>query len=717
MSLGAYGLFANLALPGAAVWAALNPRTRRHLAERLAWSLPAVQPGALWLHAASLGEGRAASALAAGVAARWPDLAVLRTATSDTGRDQALPVDDVACLPLDAPWLQRRFVRRVRPRALVLVEGELWPGLILACRGRIPVVVAGLRVGQGTRRFARRFPGLWRSMAAAVSSWSARDADDALWLQQQLGVQAPVLGDLKLEAPTAPAALAFSRAMLLAGSTRPGDELALVQAWECLAVRPQLVLAPRHGDRVGEVGELLSARGLRWGLRSAIQGDSAPPELDVLVLDTVGELASLYPLAAAAFVGGTFDQAIGGHSAAEAAIAGVSVVHGPHTHANASSFEAASSFLAPETEQLAAALSAALAAPRPAPLRGRAVGRAMAQLEPLAAAPVAPEACHRPLLQPLTPAYRSVSWMRSRSVRRASPCPIISVGNIASGGTGKTPAVRHLLGLLEARGLRVAVVARGYRRAARGVWVRDSAGGPGTADWLGDELAMLSRQGALVVSSPDRLKGVRRAVELGAQLCILDDGFQQRDLQVDLDVVTVDARRPLAGGLLPAGEARELPQALARAGVLWVNHGTLPPELLRYAGDALQVRARMVPSGWLHRGENLALEAGPRGQVAALAGIARPGSFLRQLRRLGLVPARRAIYRDHAWWGKAELQVILQSAGGLPVVTTEKDLARLPLDFPCWALRVELEIHHGAAALDRLLDGFLADHGLVGQAP
>lgn len=716
MSLGAYGVLANLGSPAAAAWAALSPRMRKHLTERLGWSLPAIEPGALWLHAASLGEGQAAAAVAAGASTRWPELPLLRTATSDTGRDQVLPVDQSGCLPLDLPWLQRRFIRRTRPRALVLVEGELWPGLISASRGHLPVAVLGLRVGEGTRRLARLAPGLFRGMASRVSSWSARDEGDAQWLRQQLGFEVSVIGDLKLEAPVPPPALCFEGPMLLAGSTRPGDEQALLRAWAGLTLRPQLVLAPRHAERFAEVSQLLAGSELRWGLRSELEGPSVPPELEVLVLDSVGELASLYHLADAAFVGGTFDPAVGGHSAAEAVRAGTCVVHGPHTSANAASFRAAQSFPASGPEQLREALRDALAAPRPAAGHGQAVQRALSQLEPLAAARVPAEASHRPLARPLVPAYRLVAGLRARRDRLAAPCPVISVGALASGGTGKTPVVRHILGLLERRGLKVAVLSRGYRRSARGPHLREGYEGQGTALGLGDEPAMLVRSGAMVISCPDRLLGARRAVELGAQLCLLDDGFQQRDLQVDLDIVTIDAQRPLAGGMLPEGELREPLGALGRAGVVWFNHGQPSEQLLQHAGSAQIVQASTVPLGWVHRGAQLPLEAGPRGRVAVAAGIAQPGRLLRLLRRLGLVLAVRLLYRDHVCWDEDDLVEVRRRAGALPIVTTEKDLVRLPEDFPCWALRVGLTIEKGQAELECILERFLDKHGLIGES-
>lgn len=711
----AFGLASGAVLPAAWAWAALHPRMRKHWAERVGWTLPAVEPGALWLHAASLGEGQAAAALAQGLSERWPELPLLRTASSDTGREQVLPVDDVRCLPLDMPWLQRRLLRRARPRALALVEGELWPGLLMACRGRIPVAMVGLRAGEGTRRLAARSPGLWRAMLGSIASWSARDAESAAWLEPWLGEAPRVIGDLKLEAPALAPSLRFGRPVLLAGSTRPGDEAALIAAWGQLEARPLLVIAPRHAERFDTVTELMTASGRRWARRSGLPGAEVPVELELLLLDSEGELGSLYAQAVAAFVGGTFDPAIGGHSAAEAARAGCPVVHGPEIHANAASFGQATSFPAARREDLRPALVAALAAVRPRPVQGRAVARALEQLEPLATAPVPPEVAYRPVGWPLAPAYRLASRLRSRRPRAPAPCPVISVGNIASGGTGKTPAVRWLLEAVRRLGVKPAVVSRGYRRIARGPWLRDSQDGPPRGAWLGDELAMLARDGFLAVSCPDRARGVARAVELGARICVLDDGLQQRDVAVDLDVITVDALRPEAGGPIPVGDRREGLTSLGRADVIWCKHGALPAKLVALAGGAVRVESALRPVGWIHQGELRPLTAGPTGCVAAVAGIAQPGAFLRSLRRLGLVIGTRHLSSDHAWRSPQEIEELRRLAARMPLVTTEKDLTRLPDDLPAWAPRMELVIDRGEAELDALLDDFLRERGLIGE--
>jgi len=548
-----------------------------------------------------------------------------------------------------------------------------------------------------------------------VWGWSAGDDRDAAWLEQRLGRPVPVVGDLKAEAPFKQASLRLSRVRIIAGSTRPGDEAALLRALPCLPGRPLLVLAPRHRERFDEVAQLLARSGLTWQRRSQLERPRLPEGTRVLLLDTVGELAGLYEGASAAFVGGSFDASIGGHSAAEAARAAVPVVHGPQVSSNASSFARARCFPAVEPGELAGALAAAMQAERPAPALGAAAERALDLIAPLAAAPVPPGSWHRPLAWPLVPAYRAAAALRRRRARATGPLPVISVGNLASGGTGKTQVVGLLARRLRALGLKPAVLSRGYGRAPGGPTLRDSVAGPADGAFLGDEPAMLATQGLLVVSCPDRLQGAGRARELGADLVLLDDGLQQRQLAVDLDLVVLDAREPLAGGPIPVGELREPPEALRRADLLWVNHGPLPASLQRFSPpDGALVLARTVARGWRdHGGGWLPLHQGPKGEVLVLAGIARPGGFLRGLRGLGLLPAVRELYPDHQRWTAAQLQRVRHRAGGLPIVTTEKDLARLPASLGALALVVELELLSGAAALDQRLRGFCRQHDLA----
>ncbi|MFH1463517.1 MAG: tetraacyldisaccharide 4'-kinase, partial [Pseudomonadota bacterium] len=151
---------------------------------------------------------------------------------------------------------------------------------------------------------------------------------------------------------------------------------------------------------------------------------------------------------------------------------------------------------------------------------------------------------------------------------------------------------------------------------------------------------------------------------------------------------------------------------------VWCNHGPLLAGLRGHlAPGAVEVVARHEPLGWLDATGAIAMEAGPTGRVAVLCGIARPAGFLRCLRRLGLVPALRWIAPDHARWSAAELARFEREAGDLPIVTTEKDLVRLPEGFPARALAIETRMEAGSEAIEARLARLLVEHALGGRAP
>lgn len=318
--------------------------------------------GGLWLHAVSVGEVAVASTLARGlpeVAAR--PITVVTTVTP-TGQERARAAfggaASVAYLPFDLGVPVARFFRRFEPRALVLVEGDYWPLVLRAAARRdLPVAVVNGRVGDRSFRRMRRLRRLLGPLLGRVARFGMQTGDDAARLFE-LGVPAErvtVTGNLKYESPEPPAlpaleatvrTLAADRPVLVAGSTMAGEEERVLDAFRAAGggARALLVIAPRHPERWGEVAALLDrfagAGDLAWTRRSGLPapgeeafpfgstGSAGPGRIDVLLLDSLGELASLYRGAAGAFVGGTL-VATGGHNPLEAARWGVPVAVGP----------------------------------------------------------------------------------------------------------------------------------------------------------------------------------------------------------------------------------------------------------------------------------------------------------------------------------------------------------------------------------------------------
>ena len=325
---------------GAPVWLAwvlASSSRRRGFAER--WTpLPPLAEGTVWVHVASVGEAEAATPLLSRLCEHGVPLLV--TSMTVTGRDrlrERFPSLPVRLVPLDLPGLVDWSVRRARVRTLVLVETELWPNLIratLAAGGRVVIVSA--RISDRTYRRYQRARLLFTPLLRRVDRLGARsDVDRARFAA--LGARedrATLMGDLKLDRPPpAPPSEELKQALgpgpfLIGGSTHAGEEEALLSVWLELrngpAPRLRLLLVPRHPERVPAVSLSVRRHGARFGLRSA-----GASEAEVVIVDTVGELASMYGLADLVFCGGTLSP-VGGHNLLEPVQAGRVVVHGPH---------------------------------------------------------------------------------------------------------------------------------------------------------------------------------------------------------------------------------------------------------------------------------------------------------------------------------------------------------------------------------------------------
>jgi 3-deoxy-D-manno-octulosonic-acid transferase len=384
----AAALSAALGAPVAAGALALQPRWRANWRERI--GAGPIAQDAIWVHAASVGEVSASARLVERLRADGHSLAL--STTSPTGRAlcaQLHPGIAHRLAPLDHPWCVDAVMRRARPRALVLVETELWPVWIAACARRgVPVVVVSGRISD--RSLPRyRWLGSW--VARALSSLSAVGARTEQDRERFVALGAVpdrvrVTGDLKLD-PPAVSALAPDLAawigdapLVVAGSTHPGEEEMLLdaqRAWEAAGQRAALILAPRRPQRAGEVLALARRAGRRAALRSDL-GAAGLAAGDVGVLDTMGELAALYARAAIAYVGGTLVP-VGGHNLLEPAAAGAPAVYGGELsnvrHAAALLEASGAGQRVADARALAAALTAALADPGAARARGDA-GRA-----------------------------------------------------------------------------------------------------------------------------------------------------------------------------------------------------------------------------------------------------------------------------------------------------------------------------------------------------
>ena len=282
-------------------------------------------------------------------------------------------------------------------------------------------------------------------------------------------------------------------------------------------------------------------------------------------------------------------------------------------------------------------------------------------------------------------------WFRSCALQGS----VISVGNLSTGGSGKTPFVILLGELLKAHGIRFDVLSRGYGRKTRGVLFVDPGGLPRD---FGDEPLLIARRLQVpIVVGEDRYEAGRFAeARFGPQIHLLDDGFQHRGLARDFDIVLVtpdDAR----DHLLPAGRLREPLRSLQRADAVVLSSGA-SPESFPHTGKTV----------WRVRRGIVAHNVPPRPVV--FCGIARPQNFLLQLRAAGIDPIAEAIFRDHHAYTEKDIRDLLQlrqrsEAGGF--VTTEKDAVNLAgyLDAltPLAVVPVKMELAGAANAVDTML--------------
>lgn len=334
----------------------------------------------------------------------------------------------------------------------------------------------------------------------------------------------------------------------------------------------------------------------------------------------------------------------------------------------------------------------------------------------------------RLLLRLLSGPYAAAVWARNtlydrgllRSITAAAP--VISVGNITTGGTGKTPLVIWLCRYLEDKGLRPAILTRGYKTEQ---------------GQLSDEPAMLAKAcpHTTVVVNPDRAAGAEKAVrQSAAEVLVLDDGFQHRRLERNLNILTLDATCPFGyGHLLPAGLLRESLSGLRRADVLVITrYDQVEPAAMQSLEDQLAALAPGVPVVKATHRHTCAVTFGAkRLPIASLAkkrayvfcGIGNPDAFFDHVKQSGIVVVGMRVFNDHHPYSPDDIRTILKEArlcGAEWVLCTQKDWVKSALLYPETAditpayLAMELDFIHGVDILKSQIDGLFTndDRGL-----
>ncbi len=717
-----------------------DPRYLRRFRERLG-SLPALvpstTPGAIWLHAVSVGEVISAAGLVRELRARMPGTPLYVSVTTVAGREVAQEklaplVDAIFYAPIDYAFPVRRVLRRFQPAILIVLETEIWPVLYREIKrsGASLVILNGRISDRALPRYLRcRF--LFRHVLRLPDAiFTQTDEDRERYVQ--IGAPREIvqtLGNLKYDAapergrpPQVILELLHKlrpETVWIAASTMPGidskdidEDAAVIGAFSELApAHPSLllILVPRRPERFDAAEQRLRAAGLAYIRRSR---DTRHADLKlpcVVLLDSIGELASLFPLADIVFMGGSLARR-GGHNLLEPATSARPIITGPHLEnfaAIAGEFRREQAMLEiedagalaatverlihnPALRQTLGARAAELAAKRLGVTR-QAAGEILKWHDravpcPSTAGPAGP------LLWLISKIWTAASgWKirRDQARARSLSAPALSIGGISMGGTGKTPMVDYLAERLSELGHQPAILTRGYRRRSIAGKIVVKAGENVPVDLTGDEAQIFIRSGCahLGIGADRWATGRLLEQRLQPDIFLLDDGFQHRRLARDLDIVLIDALNPLAGGaVFPLGYLREPWTALRRADVFVIMRATpdreyegLQNRLRAVNARAPIFRAMVEPRYWVNY--RTAEREDPGDQVAAFCGLANPDSFWTTLQTLGREPVFRWTFGDHHRYGYQQLRRLAVQArthGARVLLTTQKDAMNLP---------------------------------------
>jgi len=308
----------------------------------------------VWLHCVSVGESQAARPLVHGIRKRFPDHTLVVSTITLTGQNlaQELFGNDAAKIfffPFDWRWTVRRALAVIKPAAVLIMETEIWPGFLSECRAaQVPVAIVNGRLSLQSFRRYKWIKGFIARVVNCLSLAVMQTAADAERIHM-LGLpssQVFVSGNLKFDAGRMPVRnsrasefrerfkLTDTTPLIIAASTHAPEERLILKAFQELRTESvptlRLLMAPRHPERFAEVSSLLATSGVAWVSRSSTIS-ILDRQCDVILLDTIGELQALYPLASVVFVGGSISKS-GGHNILEPAAVGAAIVTGAHTH-------------------------------------------------------------------------------------------------------------------------------------------------------------------------------------------------------------------------------------------------------------------------------------------------------------------------------------------------------------------------------------------------
>lgn len=603
------------------------------------------QKNCIWIHASSVGEIVAASPIIKEFKLEFPTTPILVSVVTNTGYTMAHRIikdaDSIIYFPLDLPYLPEYYIKKIRPRVFLPVETELWPNFLKATRKyNIPVMMVNGRISdKSVKRYKYMFS-ILNDMIGTVQKFAMQSEIDASYIIR-LGANPSLItvtGNTKFdqdytnvtieekEGLIRELCLEHADGILLAGSTHKGEETVILDTFQALRqLRPQskLVIAPRSILRKEEIGLLCKEAGLSYAFRTNLK-EEPRHDIDVVIVDTIGELGRIYSVGDVIFVGGSLVRT-GGHNILEPAAHGKAIIVGPHmfnfkdTHVLFSKrgacitvengkqmaqvvcelFSNNDKRQQMERETLAIISENKGASRRSAILLRELLEKCetattthvkltekienlqtyLYKLVHSTGARSFGEKAVLNILYSFSLIYRNLvnfqlqlyKWGLAR--RFKLNCFVISLGNITVGGTGKTPTAKVLAHRIQEMGYKVAILNRGYRAKWKGDIgiVSDEHRVFMTADEAGDEAYLLAKSlpGVPVLIGTHRSVTGQYAVDnFGVDVVILDDGYQHWQLQRDLNILLIDSINLFGNGyMLPRGTLREPLSHINRADV------------------------------------------------------------------------------------------------------------------------------------------------------
>jgi 3-deoxy-D-manno-octulosonic-acid transferase len=699
----------------------------------------------IWIHSVSVGETRSIEPLIRELKALYPSLPIVISTVTDTGQKVAREIEGIDCafyLPLDLFWCVRRAYSIIRPRALILVDTEIWPQMLQeASRRSVPVFVVNARISDRSWPRYRFFSWFFAPLLCRLTRVFAQTELDRDRLME-LGVNSDRLGELGSSKYDAVAGfdpemsrrwrerlgLGEAQFLIVAGSTFAGEEELCLAACASLPANRRLVLVPRHPERAPEVVKMLSKEGINPRLLSNMD-DTPLASGDVLVVDEVGHLRDMYAAADLAIVGKSFCSH-GGQNPIEPASQGVPTLFGPYMEnqrlpvslllKEKGALQLKNPDALPEAvrrlyeneavrEQLGRNAQKAIDSQR-------GLSRRLAK-EIMTLCPMPQITCaiasrlpwwHRLLYAdtvlfkiikfiyciltiPAWAGYAAVMWMRRFSYRIgmrktiALPRPVVSVGNLLAGGTGKTPLVRKLCQKLQERGIKPAVIMRGYGSGQQEPLLV-SDGAQIKTDHAGDEAMLLAYvlPGVPVATCPQRERAAALILEHAeVDVFLLDDAFQHQRIKRDYNVVLIDCGRDHSlSNLMPWGILREPLSALIDSDIVCASHVAGNGELPEWLSGCLKTNSRECVV-FSHRStppRRMGDGASPddlEGPWVLVVGVGNPKGVIRSLCDAGISIETCHVFPDHHQFSEADFKAIRESSHEAKWITTAKDAIRM----------------------------------------